>query len=181
MSGRPAMPPGTWGTVLVSRTTSGTYQAETRYRSFSGRISKQRARGRSASAARSELVQRLTGLNEQSGVDGELTRNSTVAELAETWLAEKQLEGIAPNTLRGYHGVVINHVVPAIGARPIGSCRTSVLDRVIKSHVEQGAMSPRSATPSIRCSRSRSATMHFGRIRSPRSASSGAPGRRSLT
>ncbi|GGF35150.1 putative phage integrase [Marmoricola endophyticus] len=69
----------------------------------------------------------------------ELTGESTIADLAELWLAEKQVAGIAANTLRGYRGVVDNQIVPAIGLRPIASCRTSVIDRVIKTHAETGA------------------------------------------
>lgn len=115
------------------------YQAEARYAFFSGSVAKQRARGPSDSAARSALIQKLKDLNDEAGIGTEITSASTVAELARFWLREKELEGLAANTLRGYRGVVNNHVLPAIGARRVGTCRTGVLDNVIKNHVATGS------------------------------------------
>jgi integrase len=138
MAGRPPLPPGTWGKISVSKTQTGTYQAEARYAFFSGNVAKQRARGHSDSSARSALIQKLKELNDEAGIGNEITRTSTVAELAEFWLLEKELEGLAANTLRGYRTVANNHILPAIGARRIGTCRTGVVDQVIKNHGAAG-------------------------------------------
>ncbi|MBB3043334.1 site-specific integrase [Nocardioides soli] len=140
MSGRPPMPPGTWGKISVTRTKTGTYQAEARYALFSGRVAKQRARAHSESAARTALIQKLQALKGSDVGDGELTPQRSIAELAAFWLKEKEVDNnVSANSLRAYRSVVNNQVLPAIGQRRIADCRTSVIDRVIKDRAATGA------------------------------------------
>lgn len=138
MTGRPPTLPGAWGKVSVERTGSGAYQAETRYRHFSGRVTRLRARGTSASAARSALIERLQTLNQVDGSDADITRRSTIIDLAAFWLAEKEAEGVQGTSLRTYRSTVNNQIVPVIGERRLGECRTSVIDRVIKNQAASG-------------------------------------------
>ncbi|MCZ4499726.1 MAG: Site-specific integrase [Marmoricola sp.] len=133
------MPPGTWGEINFHRNPSGSYQAEARYAFFSGDTDKIRATGASRSAARTNLVLKLQGLNEFDGTGSVLTRTTTVAELARFWLDEKAVDGsVEPNTLVTYESVVTNHILPKIGARKIGECRASVIDKVLKDFAAGG-------------------------------------------
>jgi hypothetical protein len=58
---RPPMPPGAWGKITVTRTSSGVLEASARYVYFSGRVARIRARGLSIQAARTALVQSSKG------------------------------------------------------------------------------------------------------------------------
>jgi len=135
---RPHMPPGTWGKIHVSATSTGTYEAEARYTFFSGRVAKQRARAHSASAARTALIQKMQTLNGAEATAGELSAMTTVAELAAFWFQEKEASGVGVNSKKTYRSTIKNQVVPAIGERRLVDCRTSVIDRVIKDKAAQG-------------------------------------------
>lgn len=132
------MPPGTWGTITVTRTRSGTLEASARYIYFSGRAARIRARGDSAQSARTALVRKLQELNGAEAAEGDLTPLTTVAELAAFWLREKEAQRVSPNSLKAYRSTVNNQVLPVVGERRLRDCRTSVLDRVIKDRAGLG-------------------------------------------
>ena len=135
---RPHMPPGTWGRINVTATSTGTYEAEARYAFFSGRVAKLRARAHSESAARTALIQKLQALNGAEAAGGELTPMTTVAQLAAFWLREKEAGAVSVNSMKTYRSTVKNQVVPVIGERRLVDCRTSVIDRVIKDRAAKG-------------------------------------------
>lgn len=135
---RPPMPPGTWGTIGVSKTAAGTHEASANYVYFSGRVARVRARADSAQAARTALIRKLQELNGAEASENELTPLNTVAELAVFWLREKEAQQVATNSLKAYRSTVNNQIVPVIGERRLRDCRTSTLDRVVKDRAALG-------------------------------------------
>ena len=135
---RPPMPPGTWGTIGVSKTAAGTHEASANYVYFSGRVARIRARADSAQAARTALIRKLQELNGAEASENELTALTTVAELAAFWLREKEAQQVATNSLKAYRSTVNNQIVPVIGERRLRDCRTSTLDRVVKDRAALG-------------------------------------------
>lgn len=135
---RPPMPPGTWGTISVSKTAAGTHEASANYVYFSGRVARIRARAESAQAARTALIRKLQELTGAEASENDLTPLTTVAELAAFWLREKEAQQVATNSLKAYRSTVNNQIVPVIGERRLRDCRTSTLDRVVKDRAALG-------------------------------------------
>lgn len=135
---RPAHAPGTWGRINVTRISKDSYEALARYTFFSGEKKKVTARASSESGAEQALIVKMQGLGRTFGMGAEITSASTIAELAEFWLAEKESEGLSANSLRSLRGLVNNHIVPSLGQRTIGQTRTSAIDAYLKAHQHKG-------------------------------------------
>lgn len=137
--GRPPTPPGEWGNVKTTELPTGVHEAAARYATFGGLTIKVRARGATAEDAVSELEARLEKKRRADGAESVLTPDSTVSELASFWLEEKSIEGyVGASSLNVYRGVVDNQIVPIFGARRIGDCRASTIDKVIKDRAATG-------------------------------------------
>ena len=66
--------------------------------------------------------------------------NATFSQLAEQWLNLAK-PGLGPQTLRSYRGLLDNHILPALGTRPLRQIQTADLDSLYHSLVKRKGLS----------------------------------------
>jgi integrase len=110
-TGRPRTPIGTYGAINTRRE-GGRVVAETRVRDLDGRLRQVRASGPTAAAARTRLLGRI---RERPSLPsgGVLGPTSSLADLADLWLADLELRDLAGNTKENYRACLRLHVRPA--------------------------------------------------------------------
>lgn len=145
---RPPLPIGTWGSVTVTRTVGG-WRARARYRDTDG-VTRTYSRTRSGkAAARDALTEYLRDKADSAG-SGQITRDSTVAELLEAWWEEKH-GGIAENSRRRYRTTIDSHLLPRLAHVRLHEATTGRLDRTVKLiAADVGAESGRQARNVLR-------------------------------
>lgn len=128
---KPRTPAGQHGLIYYRKTTSGKIEARTRYRHDNGRLALIQATGKSKTAARLALEEKLAGLTIDTS--GELTADSTIKALAAVWAEANQEKKLAHNTRTRYTDLVERYIVPALGDLTLHEISTGRLTRFIKS------------------------------------------------
>lgn len=132
--GRPRMRVGAHGNIRTKQN-GKVWVAATYVRDGDGRRREVRREGRSKSAAVQNLQDALA---ERAGFrEGEISRDSTLAEVAALWLAQirRQVETgeRAPNTARVYESVYDGHIKAALGELRCHEATVTRMDRFIVS------------------------------------------------
>lgn len=110
---RPQLGIGEYGTIGYSRD-GAKHVAMARYRDTDGETRRVKAVGTSKSAAAQALREKFKERARRGGED-DITSESTIAELADRYLAEKQAEDLAPNTIHNNRRSIDNHTKPKLG------------------------------------------------------------------
>src|SRR5436190_22391305 len=112
MSRKP-LPLGSWGKITVERS-NGSYRARGRYRDYDGRTRQVEASGKTKGEAerrlRESLVSRI-----RVGPDAEISPESRVRQVAESWWADFETRGASSRTMRLYRGRLDTVILPALG------------------------------------------------------------------
>lgn len=138
MAGRPPLPIGTWGHVSTRRT-GKTWTAEARFRDTDGITRRVGRTGPSAGAARASLTTALRDRAARAS-DGELTRESTIADLSREYLLEIKAHRSAA-THDAYERASRVHIIPALGALRIREGTVPRLERFLRT-VEESTGTP---------------------------------------
>lgn len=126
---RPPLPLGTAGEITVKPTASGKFDARCRFRDFDGTTRQFRKTGATAAAARNALKEAIRDHTRTSGQSEQLTRDSTLAVLADLWLKTIENEGgRTQQTITLYTSNVRKHVLPALGGLRIQEATTGRLE-----------------------------------------------------
>lgn len=129
MRGRPPLPIGTCGTIRIKQIAPGRWQASCYFRDRDGVTRQIKRRGRSRSAANSNLQQAMADRVPPT-MQG-ITAESTVAELADVWKAEKVAEDAAANSMKTY-GTSMKHIKAEMSNRRLREVTAGSLDAWIK-------------------------------------------------
>lgn len=116
---RPPLPPGTYGNIKAKQLPTGVWEARCTYRDLAGGTSQPSARAATEAAAKNALRKRMSDIVAEN-LAGELSPETTVAEIWEFYIAEIQREADkrvrSPQTPRLYKSWWSNHIRPAVGA-----------------------------------------------------------------
>jgi integrase len=123
---RPRLEIGTWGKIGYI-TEGDRVRAYASYRFDDGTTAKRERWGANEEEARRRLLKYLRSLG---GKNDQLSRSSTVEELATKWLGVVRDQEQDTTFLR-YQSAMKKHVVPAVGALGLHECKTSRLQKVI--------------------------------------------------
>lgn len=130
---RPVQPLGTYGQISVKKTGPGRYVAGARYRDADGRYVRVTATDATSQLAANALKAKIADYVAE-GEKGELHRNTTLAELAEFWVAEVRVSGRqAPQTLDAYEQNLRTVVLPALGTLRLREVTVGRVDRFLKA------------------------------------------------
>ncbi len=130
---RPPLLLGTWGEINKPRAknAAGTYTASARFRDYDGVTRTVTKTGATAAGAVRNLIEVL---KDRSHLPGEnLTRESTIHELAQHWLLEFEATDAAAGTKAAYHDALRLHILPAMQKVRLWEATVPYLDRFIKA------------------------------------------------
>jgi integrase len=129
--GRPPLSVGTYGSISTSPYGTG-YRARTLYRDYDGVTRRVERHGQTKGAA--ERALRLA-LRDRAyvGVEAEITPDTKIAGLAETWFAEISAQDRSPGTLRAYRDRLDRQIIPALGNLRVRELTTGVVDRHLRA------------------------------------------------
>ncbi|MFC5175043.1 tyrosine-type recombinase/integrase [Nocardioides taihuensis] len=131
--GRPRTPIGTFGDITYVKVAGGRVQARTRYRDDDGRLRRVSATGASNKEAERNLKQVLAQRPSHVAT-GELTGDTSFANLVEVWLDDLDLEGkLAPSTRALYERNMRLLVVPAFEHYVLREITVRKVDQFIKT------------------------------------------------
>jgi integrase len=123
---RPRTPIGTFGVFTMDEIKPGKWRARTRFRFEDGTYRQIQRLSSSKAKAREALQVALLELND---VQGKLTRESTLAVLADRFLDNKKDR--APRTVDTYRQTIVHHIKPKIGSLIVSEATTERLGRFI--------------------------------------------------
>lgn len=136
---RPPLVIGTWGSV--SRTKRGcTWVAYARFRDFDGvtrQVERQGATGRKAEDA---LLRELRDRIRVPGAD--MSGETRIRELAETWIDGYAGEGHAYNTVEQYRRVLRLHVLPGLGNYRLREASVPTVERFLNTVLKEAGPGP---------------------------------------
>lgn len=119
---RPPMPVGSFGKIATWQN-GPAWLARAKYRDFDGVVRPVKRSGRTRAAAERALRAALVD-RQAPAKQSEVTAETTVARVAELWLAEVERAVDAgtksPGTLDTYRSILRRHVGPALGELRIG-------------------------------------------------------------
>src|SRR3954465_11155876 len=128
--GRPSLALGTAGAIRLYKTGTG-YRARVLVRDYDGRV---RAVERNAgSKAAAERALKLALRDRAPG--GELTGDSRVHLLAETWCAS--LSNLSPVTMQAYRDRLDRQLLPRLAQLQIRELSVGILDRHLRAIADQ--------------------------------------------
>ena len=128
---RPPLPLGTWGKITRTELPTGNWEARARYRDWDGNTRQVRATGPTGAAAERTLTERLRDRS-RSGSGDELTRDSTITQLAEYWIAHVERKGeVSPQTIDIYRGTIRRHITPGLSGVRLHEATTARLDKFL--------------------------------------------------
>ncbi|WP_343900932.1 tyrosine-type recombinase/integrase, partial [Nocardioides aquaticus] len=129
---RPPLPIGSWGNVSITKQARGGFIASARFRDTDGVTRVVTANGTTANKASNALKVKLTQRAAPAG-DGVLSRESTVANLADLWLEEVKAGGsIRESTYDGYKAIVERRIRKPLGALRLREASVGRLDAHVK-------------------------------------------------
>lgn len=129
MSPRPPMPVGTYGKITISG--DGPYKARARFRDHDGEVRTVARFGQTKTAARNALTTALRDRQRSAG--DTINSNTTIAELADAWLADDMVTGLATNSQDAYGYVVRNQIKPALGGVRLAEIGVAVVNRALRA------------------------------------------------
>lgn len=131
---RPPLPLGTWGKITRTEIAPGRWQALAKYRDYDGRTRKVKRVGTSGAAAERALVAALRDRAKPASTTVDITRDTTVDDLARLWLQKRESEGtLGSGTLGIYRDLIRNHIAPSLGGVRVGEATVGLLDKFIRS------------------------------------------------
>ena len=131
---RPPMPIGTHGNIKKTQRGPGRWEAFARYRDYDGETRKIKKYGATGAAAERALKEAIRDRAKLSGGNvAEITRDTTLAELAELWLEKRNVDKLATATMASYRERVRDQIVPGVGKVRVGEATVGVLDRFSRS------------------------------------------------
>lgn len=130
MSPRPPLDVGTYGKIVVSGS-SAPYKARARYRDHDGIVRTVARFAQTKSAAERALKKALTERQRSTG--DTINGNTTVAELADAWLADAAVTNLASNTQDAYGYIVKNQIKPALGGVRLSEVGVAVVNRALRT------------------------------------------------
>jgi integrase len=122
---------GRHGDISYRQGWRGKWTAETYVRDQDGTRRRVRATGTTRTAARHALDNKLD--QRRRFTDDGISSDTTVADLTARWLDERATQGIAPQTLDRYHGLLDVHIRPGIGNLRLNEATTGRIDRFLKA------------------------------------------------
>lgn len=131
---REPLPLGAWGSIHVRRIVAGSWQARTRFRDLDGKIRHVEARGASSASARRNLQQKL--VDRKTPRDGLVNSRDQIKKLAGVFLVELEGSDKASRTKDKYVYCVNKYILPALGDVRVGEATSGVIDRFIRTLVE---------------------------------------------
>lgn len=131
---RPPLPLGTWGKITRTKTSDGRWRARASYRDWDGRTRVVERFAKTGAGAERELTEALRDRSKPTdGVD-DITGDTTLADLADLWLAKRKAEGkLAPNSIDAYADSIRVHIKPSLGGVRVREVTVGRLDRFIRA------------------------------------------------
>ncbi|HJQ87375.1 MAG TPA: tyrosine-type recombinase/integrase [Propionibacteriaceae bacterium] len=129
--GRPPLSVGTYGSISTSPYGTG-YRARTLYRDYDGVTRRVERHGRTKGGAERALRMALRD-RVHVGAEAEITPDTKIAGLAETWFAEISAQDRSPGTLRAYRDRLDSQIIPALGNLRVRELTTGVVDRHLRA------------------------------------------------
>jgi hypothetical protein len=129
--GRPPLSVGTYGSISTSPYGTG-YRARTLYRDYDGMTRRVERHGRTKGAAERALRVALRD-RVHVGAGAEITPDTKIAALAETWFAEISAQNRSPGTLLAYRDRLDRQIIPALGNLHVRELTTGVVDRHLRA------------------------------------------------
>src|SRR5829696_9644981 len=124
--GRPQLLVGTYGSISTSPYGTG-YRARTLYRDYDGVTRRVERHGRTKGGAERALRMALRD-RVHVGAEAEITPDTKIAGLAETWFAEISAQDRSPGTLRPYRDRLDRQIIPALGNLRVRELTTGIVD-----------------------------------------------------
>lgn len=130
---RPRTPIGTYGEIEFTTMPSGSERARVRFRDHDGKIRRVEATAASRAIAGRKLKQKLAERLERSQGSGDLTPDSSFAELVEVWLEDLDLDGrLARSTRSLYERDMRTLVMPTFEHYALREITVRTVDQFIK-------------------------------------------------
>jgi Phage integrase, N-terminal SAM-like domain len=127
----PPLSVGTYGSISTSPYGSG-YRARTLYRDYNGVTRRVERHGRTKGGAERALRMALRD-RVLVGAEAEITSDTKIAGLAETWFTEISAQDRSPGTLRAYRDRLDGQIIPALGNLRVRELTTGVVDRHLRA------------------------------------------------
>ena len=124
--GRPPLSVGTYGSISIAPYGTG-YRARTLYRDYDGATRRVERHGQTKGAAERALRLALRD-RVHVGAEAEITPDTKIAGLAETWFAEISAQDRSPGTLRAYRDRIDRQIIPALGNLRVRELTTGLVD-----------------------------------------------------
>lgn len=130
---RPRTPIGTFGEIEFTTMGNGFIRARARFRDHDGKVRRIEASGETRKKAEHRLKEKLAARSGFSAGFGELTPDSSFAQLVEVWLEDLDLEGkLAPSTRALYERNMRQLVMPAFEHFLLREISVRKVDQFIK-------------------------------------------------
>lgn len=130
---RPRTPIGTYGDLEFTTLPNGSVRARVRFRDYDGKIRRVESTASSRAVAERRLKQKLAQRLELAPGSGDLTPDSSFAELVEIWLQDLDLEGhLAPSTRSLYERDMRALVMPAFEHYALREISVRTVDQFVK-------------------------------------------------
>jgi integrase-like protein len=129
--GRPSLSVGTYGSISTTPYGTG-YRARTLYRDYDGVTRRVERHGQTKGAAERALRLALRD-RMHVGAEAEITPDTKIAGLAETWFAEISAQDRSPGTLRAYRDRLDRQIIPALGNLRVRELTTGIVDRHLRA------------------------------------------------
>lgn len=146
--GRPPTPVGSYGTITITPTADGQFEARCRFRDHDGVTRLVQRIGKTKTGAQNNLK---AALRERQGKGGaQINSESRLADLGKVWLAEiKADEEMATGTKQHYSYVLNSYVEPAVGALRIREATVQHLDRALMTIRERHGRASAKSTRTV--------------------------------
>ena len=133
MSGRGRLEIGTYGDISTTRTSSGTFRAEARYRDGDGTVRKVTSTAATVKQAKQHLRLKLQRRHTATGFGVALSPESTVADLAEAWMEDVRMRtDLAAGTKDLYRRELSSLILPTFKTFRLREVTTGRVDQFLK-------------------------------------------------
>lgn len=130
---KPRTPINTFGAISFGATSGGRVSARTRYRDDDGRLRLVQASGKNRRDAERRLKVKLAHRQSQTDAIGELTADSSFADLAKLWLDDLAVRELAESTRDLYERNMCKLVLPAFENFTLREVSVARVDRFLKA------------------------------------------------
>lgn len=131
---RPPMPIGTWGKITRTQLAPGRWQALAKYRDYDGRTRRVKRTGPTGAAAERALTAALRDRATPTDSVTEITRDTTLADLAALWMVTRETEGkLSESTIEHYHSAINRYIGPGLGEVRVGEASVGRIDAFLRA------------------------------------------------